>query len=141
MKKHLEDMNLIDLLSEKHLALRKKVTDQDQNHLNKTETHILAVLEEHSMLSISEISRLINISRQGTHKSIKGLLDHSYVEMVDVKDNQRDRYIALTDKGIECNRNLLDIKKRMEGQILHKLGEQKVKIIKELLKEEWLDEE
>ncbi|MNP67470.1 hypothetical protein D3C76_1633090 [compost metagenome] len=69
------------------------------------------------------------------------MLDHSYVEMVDVKDNQRDRYIALTDKGIHCNRNLLNIKKRMEGQILHKLGEEKVKIIKELLKEDWLDEE
>ncbi|MFD2880669.1 hypothetical protein ACFTAO_39580 [Paenibacillus rhizoplanae] len=36
--------------------------------LNKTETHILAMLEQHGVLSISEISRLISISRQGTQK-------------------------------------------------------------------------
>lgn len=141
MKKHLEDLNLIDLLSEKHLALRKRVNELDQNHVNKTETHILAVLADHKSLSISEISRLINISRQGTHKSIKGLLTRGYVEVADVKDNQRDRYIVLTDEGVECNDNLLNIKRRMEEQILRKLGEEKINLIKDLLKEDWLDDE
>lgn len=44
MNKQLQKMNLIDLLSEKHLALRKIVTDKDPDQINKTESHILAVL-------------------------------------------------------------------------------------------------
>lgn len=140
MNMNLQEMNLIDLLSEKHLALRKKVTQMDPDNINKTESHILAVLEVHSMLSISEISRIINISRQGTHKSIQGLLSQGYVEAVEVAGNQRDKHIVLTPKGIECNRKMLVIKKQLEQQIINKLGNKKVELIKALLKEDWLED-
>lgn len=138
MDNHLQEMNLIDLLSEKHLALRKIVTDQDPDQINKTESHILAVLEAHQMLSISEISRIINISRQGTHKSIQGLLSRNYVEAVEVKGNQRDKNIILTQKGIECNQRMMITKIELEQRIANKLGAANVEHLKSLLKEEWL---
>ncbi|MDQ0196618.1 MarR family winged helix-turn-helix transcriptional regulator [Paenibacillus wynnii] len=138
MNHYLQDLNLIDLLSEKHLALRKKVIDSISEDLNKTETHILAILEVHQKLSISEISRIINLSRQGTHKSIHGLLGRGYVKSVDVENNHRDRHISLTTKGLESNTNMMIIKKQLEQEIIHKLGETNVEMIKALLKEEWL---
>ncbi|MNO27601.1 MarR family protein [compost metagenome] len=138
MNNHLQGMNLIDLLSEKHLALRKIVTDQDPDQINKTESHILAVLEAHQMLSISEISRIINISRQGTHKSIQGLLARNYVEAVEVEGNQRDKNITLTLKGIECNQRMMVTKLELEQKIANKLGAANVELLKSLLKEEWL---
>lgn len=138
MNDHLQQMNLIDLLSEKHLSLRKLVTDTDPDQINKTETHILAILEAHQMLSISEISRIIHISRQGTHKSIQGLLARGYVEAVEVEGNQRDKNIILTSKGIECNHRMLKAKLELEQQIINKLGSSNVELLKSLLKEEWL---
>jgi DNA-binding MarR family transcriptional regulator len=138
MDNHLQEMNLIDLLSEKHLVLRKIVTDQDPDQINKTESHILAVLEAHQMLSISEISRIINISRQGTHKSIQGLLSRNYVEAVEVEGNQRDKNIILTQKGIECNQRMMVTKIELEQRIANKLGAANVELLKSLLKEEWL---
>ncbi|KTD85623.1 MarR family winged helix-turn-helix transcriptional regulator [Paenibacillus etheri] len=138
MDNHLQEMNLIDLLSEKHLVLRKIVTDQDPDQINKTESHILAVLEAHQMLSISEISRIINISRQGTHKSIQGLLSRNYVEAVEVEGNQRDKNIILTQKGIECNQRMMITKIELEQRIANKLGAANVELLKSLLKEEWL---
>ncbi|MEK5253764.1 helix-turn-helix domain-containing protein [Paenibacillus sp. FSL F4-0125] len=138
MENHLQEMNLIDLLSEKHLVLRKIVTDQDPDQINKTESHILAVLEAHQMLSISEISRIINISRQGTHKSIQGLLSRNYVEAVEVEGNQRDKNITLTQKGIACNQRMMVTKIELEQKISNKLGVANVELLKALLKEEWL---
>ncbi|ASA20805.1 MarR family winged helix-turn-helix transcriptional regulator [Paenibacillus donghaensis] len=139
MNKNLQEMNLIDLLSEKHLALRKRVTELYPDSINKTESHILAVLEARQMLSISEISRIINISRQGTHKSIQGLLSQGYVEAVDVAGNNRDKHIVLSSKGLECNKKMLILKKQLEQQIIDKLGNSHVELIKTLLKEDWLD--
>jgi DNA-binding MarR family transcriptional regulator len=138
MDNQLQEMNLIDLLSEKHLVLRKLVTDQDPEQINKTESHILAVLEAHQMLSISEISRIINISRQGTHKSIQGLLSRHYVETVEVEGNQRDKNITLTQKGIECNQRMMVTKLELEQKIANKLGAVNVALLKSLLKEDWL---
>jgi DNA-binding MarR family transcriptional regulator len=90
------------------------------------------------MLSISEISRIINISRQGTHKCIQGLLSRGYVEGVEVEGNLRDKHIVLTTQGLECNQNMMNIKIQLEQQIQNKLGQSNVELIKALLKEEWL---
>lgn len=140
MNNYLQEMNLIDLLSEKHLTLRKKVIDSISDDLNKTETHILAILEFHQRLSISEISRILNLTRQGTHKSIQGLLSSGYVQGVDVENNYRDKHIALTSKGLEANKNMMVIKKQFEQQIINKLGEANVELLKALLIENWLED-
>lgn len=90
------------------------------------------------MLSISEISRIIHISRQGTHKSIQGMLSRGYVEAVEVEGNQRDKNIVLTPKGIECNNRMMITKIELEQQIAAKLGVTNVELLKSLLKEDWL---
>lgn len=138
MKNYILDLNLIDLISEKHKALREEVNRRSSHGLNQTETHILAKLELHSMLSISEISRLINISRQGTQKCINGLLAEDYVESVQVEGNTRDKNLTLTEKGAETCRSLLKIKLDLESQIADKIGQEQVELLKKLLTDDWL---
>ncbi|MNW31254.1 MarR family protein [compost metagenome] len=133
------DLNLIDLISEKHLALRKAVGELDGNRLNKTETHILSILERQEPMSISEIGRRIHISRQGTHKSIQGLLAQNMITTTDTKENQRDRNVTITQKGRDYNRQLLEMKLELEQQIVLRLGEEKIAAIKSILNEEWLE--
>ncbi|MNW58626.1 hypothetical protein D3C74_365040 [compost metagenome] len=139
MEKDLAELNLIDLISEKHLGLRKIVSDLDDNQLNKTETHILSILEAHNYLSISQISRRIHLSRQGTHKSVQSLLLRELIATVNIKDNQRDRYLKITPKGLECNQQLLEIKMELEQRIQKKLGKEKLALIKTIFQENWLD--
>ncbi|MGN7764366.1 MarR family winged helix-turn-helix transcriptional regulator [Paenibacillus sp. P32E] len=138
MKDYIQNLNLIDLISEKHKALREEVNGRSSYPLNKTETHILAMLELHSLLSISEISRLIHISRQGAQKCINGLLAEEYVKIAQVVGNARDKHITLTGKGSEACRSMLEIKVEMERQIIDRLGQEQVELLKKLLTEEWL---
>jgi DNA-binding MarR family transcriptional regulator len=138
MKEYILGLNLIDLLSEKHKVLRDKVNLTSGEPLNKTETHILAMLELHGMLSISEISRLISISRQGTQKTINTLLAEGYVGTAVVEGNNRDKHIVLSPKGIDVCRSMLEIKLGIEAEIAAKIGKDQVEVLRKLLTEEWL---
>ncbi|UQZ33356.1 MarR family transcriptional regulator [Paenibacillus sp. PK3_47] len=138
MKDYILDLNLIDLISEKHKALREKVNAISNERLNQTETHILAKLELHGRLSISEISRLINISRQGAQKYINDLLAEGYVETALVEGNSRDKHVVLTPQGNAACSRMLEIKQGIEQEIAGVIGEEQVKLLKKLLAEDWL---
>ncbi len=138
MKEYIRGLNLIDLVSEKHKVLREKVSVDSGDPLNHTETHILAKLELHGRLSISDISRRISISRQGAQKVVNSLLEQGYVEAVQVEGNSRDKYISLTAGGLEVCRRMLEIKQKIEQEIAAKIGAEQVKLLKQLLAEDWL---
>jgi len=130
--------NLIDLMSDKHLFLRRKVAELDGEELNRTETHILAVIEAAAKISISEIGRAIGLTRQGTHKSVLSLIERGYLEESRDADNRRDRYVRLTDKGRQACDSQLAIKRELEGRIAEKLGEENAELLKRLLAEDWI---
>lgn len=134
----LNKLNLIDLISEKHLQLRDKVSELSVDDVNKTESHILAVLEREARLTISEISKIIHISRQGTHKCVQGLLAKQYVTILPIEGNLRDKHVMLTEKGKQCCHDLLKIKQELENQIVEKLGNEQVEALKILLQRNWL---
>lgn len=130
--------NLIDLLSEQHLVLRKRVAELDRHGLNKTESHILSLLENASALTASEISRIIGISRQGAHKCLQGLEEQGFVAPVAREENGRDRYLAITPQGKAYTQEMEEVKQQLEQTIVRKLGAEKVNEIKQILTEEWL---
>lgn len=138
MNEYFACLNLVDLISEKHKALRDKVNEISGEPLNKTETHILAMLELHGMLSISEISRLISISRQGTQKTINNLLAEGYVGTAAKEGNSRDKPIVLTAKGTAACRSMLEIKQNIEAQITARIGREQVEKLRSLLTQDWL---
>lgn len=131
---------LIDLMSDKHLFLRKKVAELDGEELNRTETHILAVVETAVKVSISEIGRAVNLTRQGTHKSVLGLIERGYLEESQDADNRRDRYVRLTSKGQQACDRQLTVKQELERRIAEKLGLEQAKLLKQLLLEDWLED-
>jgi DNA-binding MarR family transcriptional regulator len=138
MKEYILGLNLVDLISEKHKVLRDRVNMASGEKLNKTETHILAMLELHVMLSISEISRLISISRQGTQKTINNLLAGGYVDTAIVEGNSRDKHIVLTPRGAEVCRSMLEIKQDIESEIAARIGKDQMEVLRKLLTEDWL---
>ncbi|MNI89578.1 hypothetical protein D3C76_1828170 [compost metagenome] len=60
------------------------------------------------------------------------------MEPVQVEGNSRDKYIVLTAAGTEVCRRMLEIKQSIEQRIEGKIGADKVKLLKQLLAEDWL---
>jgi DNA-binding MarR family transcriptional regulator len=139
VRSNISQLNLVDLISEKHLALRKKVTDMSHDEMNRTEAHILVMLEEYGRLSVSELSKIIQISRQGTHKCVQRLIKEGYLELADAEGNLRDKPITLTEKGHLCCKQMLEIKTHIEQEIMKKIGPEQVVFLRKLLSEDWLD--
>ncbi len=133
-------VNLVDLMSEKHLFLRRKVGELDGEELNRTETHILAVVEQNGSLSISDIGRAVSLTRQGTHKSVLGLIERGYLTETEHPDNRRDRRVMLTNRGQKACDGQLAIKRELERRAAEKLGAENVEWLKRLLLEEWLED-
>ncbi len=131
-------LGLIDLISEKHIELRKKLHETSGQPLNKSEAHILAVLADNGVLSISQIGRLIGMTRQGVHKYMLGLQTTGLVTAAAAEGNARDRRVELTPQGYESVQLMEETKRRLEDEITERLGEAETKRLLELLRGKWL---
>lgn len=141
MDDYIKELNLIDLLSEKHKKLRREVMklwlESDGNEITDTESHMLGMLERKSM-TVAESARKINISRQATHKCAKKLIDLGFIKIEHIEGNKRDKLISLTEKGEEYCSEMLKIKERIEEEISKKLRHKNVEMLKKLLREDWI---
>ena len=140
MKSTLSELNLIDLISDSHLHLRriaeerwKKTGGDDISH---TEGHLLARIHQNP-LSISEASRLLNISRQAMQKCARGLEERDYLAFEYREGNKRDKYMFLTGKGRSYCLESDAMKGEMESEIAADLGCEQVEILKDLLWKIW----
>lgn len=139
MDMNLEGLNLIDLISEKHIILRREVEERwkmsNEEEISHTEGFLLAKLDM-KRTSLAEIARQANISRQAMYKCAKKLEDRGYlVFAVDVDHN---KYIELTTKGKEYCKKSKQLKEQIEKEIVTLLGEDAAQALKELLRKTWV---
>ncbi|MGL5313696.1 MAG: MarR family transcriptional regulator [Peptostreptococcaceae bacterium] len=140
MEQYLKDLNLIDLISEKHARLRKMVRDtwkeQGEDEVTDTETYMLAIIEREKT-TVANAARIIGISRQGAHKCVKSLIDRGYVLIENNDTKSRDKALVLTEKGSRFCKESLMIKLKLEESIKESLGEDSFEILKKCLNEKW----
>lgn len=143
MEDYFKELNLIDLISEKHKKLRGKVMRQwlekKGEEITDTEAHMLGMLEIKSM-TIAESARKVNVTRQAAHKCVKKLIDQGYVNINSIEGNRRDKMIVLTSKGKEYCYEMLKIKEGIEEEVAIKIGDENVEMLKRYLRESWIDE-
>src|SRR5699024_4588656 len=144
MNLDLKNLNIIDLISEKHAKLRKIVSktwiDMGKEGFTDTESYILSLIEKNE-LTVAQISRIIGISRQGTHKCVKGLNEKDYIMIKNQDSISRDKILSLTTKGKKFCEETLILKEKFENEIIKFIGESNFKILKECLSEDWLIDE
>ncbi len=140
MKDSLKKRYFIDLISEKHKILRKQLTEKREQtgkeSLSDNEGHMIAMIEIKKM-TIAECGRIMNVSRQAAHKSAKKLSEMGYIELISSDENKKDKLIILTAKGVEYCNDLSELKEEMEKEIIKILGEDVVKLIREVFIKEW----
>lgn len=135
-----EDLNIIDLISEKHIVLRREVEDrwseQEEEDISHTEALLLAKINM-GKISIAEIGRQANISRQAMFKCAKKLEARGY--LIFVTNEQGNKYTELTPKGNDYCKRSKELKEALENKIIDVLGKEQVKMLKELLKKNWIE--
>lgn len=142
MDNYLEDLNLVDLVSEKHKKLRKEVMKlwirQHDEYISDSESHMIGTININEM-TVAEIARKMNISRQGAHKCAKKLIDSEYIIMKAIEGNNRDKLLTLTKKGEEYCKEMLILKQKVEEEIIKNIGYENVELLKGFLRKDWLD--
>jgi len=142
MNNYLEDLNLVDLVSEKHKKLRKEVMElwakQHEEYISDSESHMLGTINIKEM-TVAEIARKMNISRQGAHKCAKKLIDSKYIIMKSIEGNNREKLIVLTKKGEDYCMEMLILKQQLEERIIKNIGYENVQFLKEFLRKDWMD--
>lgn len=140
MSSNFQNLNIIDLISEKHAKLRRMVietwVERGEERVSDTESYMIALIEKNE-LTVAQIGRIIGISRQGAHKCAKGLIERGYIIIENQDVNSRDKILSLTEKGLRFCKETLILKEEFETNIINSIGEDKFKILKECLSESW----
>ena len=135
----IKKLNIIDLISEKHITLRREVeerwSDSGEEDITHTEAMLLAKINM-GKISLAEVARQANVSRQAMYKCAKKLEVKGYLEFIASESNQT--YTCLTEKGVLYCKKSNELKDIIEEEITQKLGEENMKLIKKLLECEWI---
>lgn len=136
----LDDLDLIDLLSERHVLLRS-ICEQSWNntsdiYISNSEWYIMARIYQQQP-TISYVSKNVDISRQATHKFIKSLESKGLVAIKDSNINKKEKCLQLTPLGEECYEKNEALKATLEAKIAKQLGAEQLLILKNILKSDW----
>lgn len=136
----LNNLNLIDVLSERHIKLRK-ITENLWNenndiNLSHSEWSIMTRIYK-KQPTIAYVSRNVEISRQATHKFIKQLASKGLVEISDAKINKKEKNIHLTELGVSCYEKNEALKADLERKIADNIGSEQLQLLEDILKSDW----
>ena len=140
LNSELHNLDLIDLLSEHHILLRriseKLWNDSSDIYISNSEWFIIARIYQ-KQPTISNVSKQVDISRQATHKLIKSLESKGLVVVKNVENNKKDKCIKLTALGEECYEKNESLKATIEKKIADHIGTEQLILLKDILKADW----
>ena len=140
MQTYLNENNLVDLISDKHAKLRKKVIEawvqNGEEKITDTESYMIAIIHKEST-TVAQIAKKIGMSRQGAHKCAKVLMERGYIKIEEHQDNSRDKFLCLPDKGRYFMDETLHIKRNIEEEIIKSIGREKFDMMKEIFSSSW----
>ncbi len=140
MEFDIDNLTLIDLISEKHAQLRKMLErrweEQSEIHFSHTEWYLLSKVEQRS-ITISQAAAIVGISRQAMQKSVKKLENMGFITSSYQNGNSRDKFLYLTKSGNECCQKNNQLKIKLELELEKVLGKKEVASLKNLFKKDW----
>lgn len=136
----LKNLDLIDLLSERHVQVRgtiEKVWNEKSDlYISNTEWFIMARIYK-KQPTISYVTKHVDISRQATHKFIKSLESKGLLKISSLENNKKDKCVQLTELGEKCYQENEALKKDLEKRIIEKIGLKEYKLLINILKLDW----
>jgi DNA-binding MarR family transcriptional regulator len=83
--------------------------------------------------TISEIARIIGISRQAVQKSVQRLMALDVLGMQEMPGNKRDKLVVFTDRGKLASKNAIDMIGRLEQEVEAVIGAHDMEKLREIL--------
>lgn len=96
--------------------MNKKLFLKEYDGLNMSDVHTIEYLGKNSNCNLTAISKYMKITKSGTLKIVKKLLERGEIEQFQLPHNKKEKYFSLTPQGKEI------FKKHEE---LHKKGEER----------------
>lgn len=135
------NLDLIDLISERHVQLRKvmekKWNDQSDIYISNSEWYILARIHQQGQTTMAHISKHVDISRQAIHKFIKRLEENGLVEVKDLEHDKKKKGVQLTALGLECFEKNESLKLDIVRKMAEKIGADQMKSLRDILSTDW----
>jgi len=88
-------------------------------------------------LNLSDLAKLMGVSRQAVQKTISTLVDHGLMKLTESPDNRSAKLILITEKGREMQLWSQNTIEKAEDEVAKKLGPARVQLLKEILDEAW----
>jgi len=88
-------------------------------------------------MTISELAKVRNISRQAVQKTISSLKDRGLVELTECSDNLSAKRIELTAEGRKVLTWTTRAVRKAETELAQKIGQEKLKLLNDILNEDW----
>jgi len=140
MAKKTKSFNLRAQLYLRFRWLEKKMLNHLQkskySYLTLTQIRVFAFLRDRD-ITISEMAKLLNISRQAAQKTISQLQDYGLIELIESPANLSAKLIKLTEEGRKLKAWSKRATAKSEKDLASRIGAEKVGILKEILNTEW----
>lgn len=139
--KSIEGLDLIDLISERHSALRHTIesitSEQIQDvHFSSSEWYLIDKIN-YEKPTFAELTRKIHLTRQAIHKAIKQLEHKGVVQVEAVPHNKKEKCVNLTALGLQCFEQYVDHKLQLIGHIEAIIGSAQLEQLKQVLQQDW----
>lgn len=140
MNSELQNLDLIDLISERHTLLRgiieKSWNESSDIYISSSEWYIMARIYK-KQPTISYVTKHVAISRQAIHKFVKNLEAKGLIQIKNSENNHRDKCLQLTELGKECYEKNMSLKAELVQKITDKIGAEKLEILWNILRSDW----
>ncbi|HBN85965.1 MAG TPA: MarR family transcriptional regulator [Clostridiales bacterium] len=141
MVEELKNLDLVDLLGERHLMIRKRLAEmwdtQGESHvtISNSEWFIMAKIFTQENPTIAQVAKQTDISRQAVHKAVKSLEAKELVKTTN--STNRVKGLELTQTGKESYDKILSLKSELEEHIKQIVGVKNVELLKKILGTDW----
>ena len=129
--------NIMRLMMENVEWMEKEMINsskEDIHHLTPAEIKLFNTLRGNKK-SISDLSRVMGISRQAVHKTTHRLKEYGYIELTISPDNKRDRLVSITSEGQKVRKRGAKIIREIERNLSKNIGQDNLELIRALLEE------
>jgi len=83
--------------------------------------------------SISEVAKIMNISRQAVHQTVHKLVNLGFLELISQDGNKKNKIIKITALGQEIRKQGSEHLMEIERKLSWNLGERNLEFIKKIL--------
>ena len=118
-----------------------QLNQNEQQSLTLAQMRVFSLLLSNELqgnqVTISDIAKWMNISRQAVQKTVSTMVGRGLMELVESPKNRSAKLIQLTKDGQELWARLQNISEQMEKDLKKQMGSERLALLKEILKQNW----